>query len=59
MVVMLLLLLSGDVETNPGPFGKCVIQRLPFMYKFKCIGYVNFETFDSSFESHPSVVIAS
>ena len=34
VVVMLLLLLSGDVETNPGPTtGKCAIR-------YTCAGYM-------------------
>ena len=35
VVVMLLLLLSGDVESNPGPTtSKCVILYIMFSYRF-------------------------
>ena len=27
VVVVLLLLMSGDIETNPGPVGECIIMR--------------------------------
>ena len=28
VVVLLLLLMSGDIETNPGPVGECIFLML-------------------------------